>query len=123
MTVPAPNKGGRPRKHASNAARVAAWRAKHRVSLQAPRYEGTIVPPTNDSQESWNRYLAKQGLGVSSGKYMADAPSKRGLLHCGGNDTVGQFEYLEGREYQRKLGKFSRTGHGPDPSEKISDGE
>ena len=114
-------------------ARQARWRARVRETKHVdallktrqlenpPRSERTI--PTDDSQESWNRYLASQGLSVNSGKYLKDAAQGCGLLHCGGNDTVKQFEYLESKVYQRSKGKFNRRGHGPDQTEKVSDDE
>jgi hypothetical protein len=111
MSVSTPNKGGRPRIHASNAARVAAWRAKRKkteVSLQCPNSEETASPPTSDSQAEWNKYLSKVGLSVDKGLYIADAPRGCGKQHSGGHDS-NRFVYLEDTEHLDR-----RRGYGPD---------
>jgi hypothetical protein len=71
MSIPSPNKGGRPRKHSSNAARIAAWRAKRKpeVSLQAPLGEkAELAPPETASKADWNKYLSSIGLKLISKK-------------------------------------------------------
>jgi hypothetical protein len=112
MTLSAPNKGGRPRIHASNAAKVAAWRAKRKkteVSLHCPIGEETVSPPTTDSQADWDTYLRKIGLTKTKGLYMADAARGCGKLHSGGNDP-NNLVRLEERANNPKR----RMGHGPD---------
>jgi hypothetical protein len=110
MTISAPNKGGRPRIHASAAARVAAWRANRKREAPAPEES---VPPTTESQADWNKYLRKIGLSKTKGMFMKDAPQGCGKLHSGEHDT-NRLLRLEEAAYRRRTGKVRPSGSGPD---------
>lgn len=114
--IPTPNKGGRPRKHLSDAARIAAWRAKRKpeVSLQAPLGENDkpVAPPETASKADWNKYLSSIGLAEEVGLYMPEAPASRGKLHSGGHGSQ-RVQELYDADRARKAGKKSK-GFGPD---------
>jgi hypothetical protein len=115
MSISTPNKGGRPRKHSSNAARIAAWRAKRKteVSLQAPLGEKAVLtPPETASKADWNKYLNSIGLAEDVGLYMPEASSRRGKLHSGGHGNQ-RLQELDQAHEARKAGKRSKS-FGPD---------
>ena len=105
VSTPAPKKGGRPRKHLNNAARIAAWRAKRKpeVSLQAPLGDKPAAPPDTASKADWNKYLSSIGLAEEVGIYMDDAPCGKGKLHSGGHGNQ-RVEQLYDADRARKAG-------------------
>jgi hypothetical protein len=109
------NKGGRPKKYISNAAKQQAARkrtARKHGRKFTPKcshgiQEPTQLPPVAPTRskedaphdwviyrqdliaykELWDKYLEKVGLGLGQGKFLRDAPRGKGKLVSGGYDS------------------------------------